>query len=274
MINISVLMSVYIKEKSLCLEESLNSIVNQTAFPNEVVIVKDGPLTEELELVLNSFIERFPALFIIINLEKNYGLGYALSVGLKYCSNEIIARMDSDDISASDRFKEQYQLMIDGEFDIVGTNIEEFNKYPGDLSIFRRLPEKGSDIINFSKFRNPFNHPSVMFRKTIAINSGNYNANYLLFEDWHLFVRMIQNGAKTYNLQKNLLYFRVSDKIHVIKRRSGIKYLISEFKFSLFLLTSKHINFFEWFIYIIVKLPLRILPPSLIKVIYYKIARQ
>ena len=267
-------MSVYYKEKPMRLEESLNSIVNQTAFPNEVVIVKDGPLNEALELVLNSFQKQFPSLFKIIVLEKNYGLGYALSIGLLSCKNEIIARMDSDDICEMERFNLQYQVMIDRGLDLVGTNMEEFNNCPGDLNTFRVVPEKELDIIKFSKYRNPFNHPSIMFRKSIAVKSGNYNANYMFFEDWHLFVRMIKNGAKVYNIQENLLLFRVDNKLDVIKRRSGMNYLCYEYKFSKFLLYSNHINLFEWLIYVSLKLPMRLLPPTIIKFIYYKIARQ
>jgi glycosyltransferase involved in cell wall biosynthesis len=210
----------------------------------------------------------------IIALEKNCGLGYALSIGLENCKNEIIARMDSDDISSPNRFQRQYQVMIDGNFDLVGANIEEFDKCPGDLTTYRILPEMQEDIVKFSKFRNPFNHPTVMFRKTRVINSGNYNANYLFFEDWHLFIRMINDGAKVYNIQEVLLFFRVNDKLDVIKRRSGLNYLYFEYEFSKFLLKSDHINFYEWVIYLLTKLPLRLLPPSILKLIYYKIARR
>ncbi len=274
MLNLSVLMSVYNIEKPTRLEASLNSIVNQTACPNEIVIVKDGPLDEELEFVLNSFQKRFPSLFQVIALEKNFGLGFALSIGLKSCTNEIIARMDSDDISVLDRFKLQYQLMVEKKIDLVGTNIEEFNKCPGDLKKYRVVPETEPEILKFSRFRNPFNHPSIMFRKEIAINSGNYSGDFMFFEDWHLFIRMIRIGAKVYNMQENLLYFRVDNKLEVIKRRSGFKYLFYEYKFSRFLYNVNHINIFEWFFYVLTKLPLRLLPPSIINFIYYKIGRQ
>lgn len=271
--NFSVLMSIYNKECPHRLKESLDSIVNQSVLPNEIVIVKDGPLNENLEQVLNLFQNHNRTLFKIVSLDKNYGLGYALSKGLENCSNDIVARMDSDDICALNRFERQLQVMVEGDFDIIGTNIQEFDKFPGDQRTYRRLPEIEKDIVSFSRFRNPFNHPTVMFRKKIAIDAGNYSANYMFFEDWHLFVRMIRNGSKVYNIQEILLFFRVSDRLDVIKRRSGFKYLCYEYKFSKFLLFSKHINIIQWFFYLITKLPMRLLPPSLLKWVYYKIAR-
>lgn len=272
--NFSVLMSVYNGEKPNWLDESLKSILNQTFLPNQIVIVKDGPLNNNLEEVLNSFLKNCPFEIKIIPLEKNYGLGYALSVGLTNCKNEFIARMDSDDICVFNRFERQLKLIIEGGFDIVGANIEEFSIYPGDLQVYRKLPPTHLDIFKLSKYRNPFNHPTVMFRKSIVLNSGNYKADYLYFEDWHLFVRMIRHGAQVYNIQENLLFFRVNNKLDVIKRRSGIKYFYYEFKFSKFLLQTKHINIFEWFFYVFTKLPLRLLPPYILKFIYYKVARR
>jgi glycosyltransferase involved in cell wall biosynthesis len=271
--NFSVLISVYSKETAARLSQSLDSIFAQSKIPAEIVLVKDGVLTNKLNSLVDLYCDKYPGVFKIIQLSRNCGLGMALNIGLINCTHEYVARMDSDDICASDRFEKQLHFMIRGGYDLVGCNIEEFNSIPGDLCSIRNVPEFYSDILNFSRFRNPFNHPSVMFRKSKVLSVGNYNSNYLFFEDWHLFVRMLKAGSSVYNIQESLLFFRVGDQMDVIKRRSGFKYVSHEFKFATFLFQISHINFAEYIFYLLVKIPIRVLPSRLIFLIYYKKAR-
>lgn len=274
MSNFSVLLSVYIKENPFFLKESLNSIINQSLVPNEIILVKDGPVTIELNSVINFFIIQYPKLFKIINLPENKGLGNALSVGVLECSYEIVARMDTDDICDKYRFEKQLKFLeLNPDIDLVGSNIEEFNRVPGDLNRFRIMPEKGNAIMKYSKYRNPVNHPSVMFRKSKVLAAGNYKSDILFFEDFSLFIRMLQNGSKFYNLQENLLHFRTGVGIDVIKRRSGWFYLKNEWKFSLLSLKLKNLNYLEWIFYVFTKLPLRLLPPRVILFVYNKLLR-
>ena len=274
MTNFSVLISIYSKENPIYLTASLNSIINQTMVPNEIVLVKDGPITDELNQVIDFFDIKYPKLFKIITLPENKGLGNALSIGILECSYDIIARMDTDDICNHYRFEKQLKFLESNlDVDLVGSNIEEFNITPGDLNRFRIMPEKGTAIMKYSKYRNPVNHPSVMFRKSKVLAAGNYKSDILFFEDFSLFIRMLQNGSKFYNLQENLLYFRTGLGIDVIKRRSGWLYLKNEWKYSLLSLRIKNLNYLEWFFYVITKLPLRLLPPFFILFIYNKLLR-
>ena len=161
--NFSLLISIYSKESPIYFRQSLESIINQSLIPNEIVLIKDGPLTEELENVLNEYDENYPNLFKIIALPVNKGLGNALSIGVLECSNDLIARMDTDDICVFNLFEKQIDFLINNpNIDLVGTNVEEFNVEPGDLKRYRKMPEKGVALKKYSRFRNPVNHPTVM----------------------------------------------------------------------------------------------------------------
>lgn len=105
----SVLLSVYKKEQPVYLQQSLDSLFNKSLLPNEVILVKDGPLTNELEEVIVRYTQMYPTLKVVSLLE-NQGLGKALNEGLKHCSYELVARMDTDDISKSDRFERQIEI--------------------------------------------------------------------------------------------------------------------------------------------------------------------
>lgn len=271
----SVLISVYVKENPTFFRQALDSINCQSLLPDEIVLIKDGPLTNDLEEVIDDFVFKFKNSVKIISLSENRGLGFALSIGLMECSYDLIARMDTDDISALNRFEKQIDFFKKNpNIDLLGSNIEEFNIVPGDLNRLRILPQNSQEIIKFSKYRNPINHPTVMFRKEKVIAAGNYQSDILLFEDYSLFIRMIKNDAKLYNIQESLLFFRVGSGIETIKRRSGFHYVKKEWKFSLFLLRIGHINTFEWLFYIITKLPFRMLPSSFVLFIYNKFLRK
>lgn len=228
-INYSVLMSVYYKENPKWLEESIKSMINQTIITNDFVIVKDGKLTKELDEIISEYLKKYPDIFHIIELENNIGLGPALAIGLKECKNELIARMDSDDISDKYRCEKQInKFKEDEKLDIIGSNIAEFIDNIKNIQAYRILPEEDEEIKKFAKRRNPFGHPSIMFRKSRVIEAGNYRSYYLC-EDYDLWVRMIMNNAKCYNFQDNLVYMRIGKDFY--KRRGGIKYLKSILKF-------------------------------------------
>ena len=274
MTKFSVLLSVYFRENPKYFKQAIDSIINQTVVPNEIVLIKDGPLTDDLNNLINNYVCSKPNLFKVIELSTNKGLGNALAIGVLECSNEVIARMDTDDICKLNRFEKQLKFLEENpEIALVGTNVEEFNSVPGDLKRYRKMPEKGYQLMHFSRFRNPVNHPTVMFRKSKVLEAGNYNGDILLFEDFSLFIRMLQKGSSFYNMQECLLYFRTGIGIEVIKRRSGLYYVKNEWKFAKLALKIKNLTFFEWVFYICTKLPLRLLPPKVILFVYNKFLR-
>ena len=228
MSNYSVLLSLYHKEAPIHLYSCLNSIFKQTKKPSEVILVEDGPLTQELKNVLGNFKEAHSTLKII-SLPINIGLGKALNEGLKHCSYDLVARMDTDDIAKPYRFEKHLKVFRENtNVDVVGSWIDEFERDSSNVISIRKLPEKHDEIYQYAQKRNPINHPVVMFKKSAVEAAGGYK-HFPLFEDYYLWVRMLLNGAKFYNIQESLLYFRSSSDM--FKRRGGIKYACTEARF-------------------------------------------
>lgn len=225
----SVLMSVYHKENPTWFDESIKSMFEQTIKPNEFVLVEDGPLTKELYDVVEKYKTKYPKEFKVVAIEKNVGLGPALKKGVEECSNEYIARMDSDDYSMPKRIEKEFEIFKKySDIGMVGTNVSEFIDSIDNVVCNVILPETNEDIIKFSKSRNPFRHPSVMFKKSAVVNAGNYR-EYYLCEDYDMWLRMIRNGCKCYNIQDIYVYMRIGEDFY--KRRGGHKYFKSINKF-------------------------------------------
>lgn len=225
----SVLMSVYYKENPEWFDNSIKSMLEQTILPDEFVIVEDGKLTDELYNVINKYTEKFPNVFKIVKIEKNGGLGPALKRGVEECKNEFIARMDSDDYCLPNRIEKEFEMFDkDPDLGMVGTNVAEFTESIDNVISKVILPETNEEIIKFSKKRNPFRHPSILFKKSSVLKAGNYR-EYYLCEDYDMWLRMIRSGCKCYNIQEILTYMRISEDFY--KRRGGIKYLKSINKF-------------------------------------------
>ncbi|WP_071142548.1 glycosyltransferase [Acidaminococcus timonensis] len=253
----SALISIYKNENPTFLRESLDSILNNTIQPDEIVMVKDGPLTPELENVLREYQET-TGLFHFVIHKKNQGLGIALRDGLLECRNEIVARMDTDDICHPERFQKQLEfLRTHPDIAVIGTNVEEFSSdfhHPDQLVIY---PTGSRNIIEFAKKRNPMRHPSVMFRKSAVMASGNYR-HFLWFEDYDLCIRMLLHGYKMQNLQEALLYCR-ADK-DLFKRRGGMQYLKQDISFQKFMLSAGFINNIQFALNCTTRSIVRIMP--------------
>lgn len=266
----SVLMSVYIKESADWFRKSIESMLNQTAPTDDFVIVCDGSLTEELDEVIEYYLEKFPNIFNIVRLPKNMGLGIALNEGLKYCKHELVARMDSDDIAVECRCEQQLHIMNDENIAIVGSWVTEFEHDPTSPYAERRVPELHNDIVSWSKKRNPFNHPSVMYRKGSVVAAGGYQ-DFYLFEDYYLWLRMLNKGVKAYNIQAPLLLMRAG--VNMYARRGGIKYAKSLLAFRRWMKKNGFISYFE-FLYIGLGHALvAVLPKGLRKMIYSELLR-
>ena len=229
--SFSVLLSLYNNESDINLISSLESIlVNQSVLPDQVVLVIDGFIREELEDIVGQFCESFDNIDVI-RLELNKGLAYALNEGIKYCNNEIVFRMDTDDISLPCRFETQMKFMtLNDEVAVCGSYVLEFNENEYDIVSNRKVPVNHEEVVEFCKFRNPMSHPSVCFRKSAVLDVGGYPLIYP--EDYLLWIRMIKAGFKFANIPEFLLKMRTNDAF--IKRR-GLTFLIGELKTYLFL---------------------------------------
>ena len=215
----SVLMSVYNKEKAEYLKLSIDSMIRQTVMPDEIVIVEDGPLTQELYSVIDYYTNKYPELFIIVKLEKNSGLGVALNEGLKWCTNELVARMDTDDISCPERCEKQLlKFKTCPELDIVGTQIAEFIDTPDNTVSSRIVPTTHEDICVFARRRSPFNHPTVMYKKSKVLELGGYKG-YGRKEDLELIISMVNENSYAANIDESLLMYR-SNLDNLSRRRT------------------------------------------------------
>lgn len=258
----SVLIAVYAKETPANLAQSLESIFRQELPPDEVVLVEDGPLTASLDEVVTRIKEQHEELHIV-KLPQNQGLGLALREGLTHCRYDIVARMDSDDISKPQRFRhEMTWLEAHPETDIVGAWTDEFADESGKVISTRRLPEGHEALLKFSRYRNPMNHPTVMFRKAAVERAGSYRHREL-FEDYDLWIRMLQQGARFHNLQESLLMFRLSPQLY--SRRGGGHYIRREIAFQRWMYKVGHISGIRLVANIMVRTLIRLIPQGLRK---------
>lgn len=260
-------MSVYKNEKVEYLKEAIESVFSQMILPNEIVIVKDGPLTNELDKYLEILADNYKSVKFV-TLKENKGLGLALREGVLACSNEFIARMDTDDIAKKGRFEKQLLFFKSNpQVSLLGTCIEEFSKDYRKPDTKTLLPLIHDEIVKFAKKRNPFRHMTVMFKKSAVLEAGNYR-DFLWFEDYDLWVRMIDKGFKVANLPDMLVSVRADE--NMFARRGGWKYLKQDIKFQRFLWNINFIKFNQFIFNVNVRLIVRIMPNK-VRSIFYKV---
>jgi glycosyltransferase involved in cell wall biosynthesis len=241
----SVLMPLWYKEKPEFLRASIESMAKQTIPPSEFVLVRDHEIPPELLKVIEESTANIPVKYIDAYELFGQGLGAILARGVEECSYELIARMDSDDIAFPDRCERQLNIFDKySDIGIIGGIIAEFSDTPKEIISYRIVPEKHEDIIKFAKFRSPFNHPSVMFRKSIILYIGNYNALYKKYEDCELWFRFLKNGYIGYNIPEPIIYYRAGK--HLIKNRGEKEHYKYVIKLKKEMKKEKFINWFDY----------------------------
>lgn len=221
MTTFSVLMSVYYKENPTFFDLALNSnLVTPSLRPTEMVLICDGELTPALEAVITKYQNMFPEILKVYRKE-NGGLGKALNFGLTKCQYELIARSDSDDVCANDRFRLQVDyLEKNPDIAVVGGSIQEFKEDPNVPLRRKDNPSTPESAYNKAKVSNPLNHMTVMFRRDVIISLGSYrDVPYL--EDYDLWTRLLIAGYKISNINEIMVYARVGNGMAA--RRSNRK---------------------------------------------------
>lgn len=214
-------MSVYAKDNAEFLRFAMDSMWNQTVPTDDFVLVCDGPLTEELNIVIDGMIEKHHETLHVVRLTQNGGLGNALNRGIEVCRNELIARMDADDISLPERCEKQlYRYSQKPDLCILGTQIREFIGSTYNIVSKRIVPCTYDEIKVFSRRRSPFNHPTVMFRKSTIQKLGGY-PTLNRKEDLGLFILAVNTGHYCENLSDELLLYR-TDKSNQKRRKTWI----------------------------------------------------
>ena len=259
-------MSVYITSKPDEFLAAFDSIINQTVQPNEIILVIDGPISKELESEIDSL--RRNESLKIIRIPENKGLGNALRIGVESASNDLIARMDSDDISLPNRFELQLNYFIQHpNIDVLGGQVTEFIDTPDHIIGKRIVPLNNKDINAYMKKRCAMNHPSVMFRKDAVINAGNYQ-DWFLNEDYYLWIRMMSNQCEFANLDQVLVNLRVSNGLY--ERRGGWRYFKSEAGIQVLLYKKHFISWFREIYNIFLRFIIQILLPNKVRAFVYQ----
>lgn len=265
--RLSVLMSVYKRESPLFLREALESLAIQTVRADEVVIVKDGPVGSDLDDAIASYGRKLP--IMCLQLERNEGLGPALSAGVDRCNADMIARMDADDICVRDRFEKQLAFLErNPEVDVVGGAIAEFKDDSRKVESIRRMPCDPASLGRAARRRNPLNHMTVMFRKASVLAAGSYQA-CPGFEDYYLWARMLMRGCSLHNLPDVLVHARCGNGMQ--QRRGGFSYLQAETALQHKFLAMDFVSKPQFLLNLAARLPIRVAPVSL-RATFYRVA--
>lgn len=263
----SVLMSIYQKEKAEYLKQAMDSIWNQIVPTDDFVLACDGPLSTELDAVIDDMQAAYTDTLHVIRLEKNSGLGNALNVGIKHCKHELVARMDSDDIAFTNRCERQLKVFREHpEISVCSGTVIEFLDSVDNVVGKRELPVTHEEIVAFSRKRNPCNHPTVMFRKSAVEEAGGYIEKYHLFEDYYLWVRMLMNGSRAQNIKEPILYMRTPADLYM--RRGGIAYAKDMLAFHRWLKDKEWISMWEYLTGAVPHAIICILPNTIRRLIY------
>lgn len=268
----SVTMSVYGKEDAEFLEESIKSILNQTHLTNDFVIICDGELSHELYEVLHSAQETHSDIIRVIRLKEHVGTAKAANLAIRLCRNELIGKMDSDDIALPERFEMQVRrIMLHPELDIIGSYIEEFSSDTGEKIAIRKVPLSSAAVLKYARMRMPFNNQTILFRRSAALSCGGYSDELLRCEDYDFVVRMLMNGAVGGNIPKVLVRYRVTKDN--LKRRRNLRNTKAFIEVRYRMLKSGFSGLLDFIIPCGMQLLLFAFPSSLTGVIYKKLMR-
>lgn len=238
--SFSVAMCVYKNDNPVFFDRALESITDfQTIKPSEVVLVVDGPISDALNNVILKYEKKYD-FFNVLRLSQNGGLGNALKIAIENAKYELVARMDSDDVSLPTRFEEQiYYFENDSSLDIVGGDISEFIGDESNIVAYRKVPTNHTEIQEYMRIRCPFNHMSVMYKKSAVLKAGGY-LDLFWNEDYYLWIRMQLSGAKFANTGTTLVNVRTGADMYA--RRGGKRYFESEKFLQKYMLSYKMIN--------------------------------
>lgn len=262
----SVLLSVYYEEIPQYLHDALVSIWDdQTLKPDQIVLVKDGPLTEALDVCINSWIQKLGDVFTVVTLEKNVGLAIALNRGLEHCRYELVARMDTDDISLPTRFEKQIEFM-ENNADIAASSatLEEWDEHFQKKIGLRELPQSPDKLRKFAKNRSPLSHSVSIFRKSIVLSLGGYPP-FLKSQDFALWSLLLVRGYKLANLPDVLLKMRCGENFMA---RRAVAYFKSELIVLQYQREIGFISFGDYIWNVLFRFALRILPNPVKRLLY------
>lgn len=269
--KVSVSMCVYRDDNPIHFRKAVESMYNQTLPPDEVVLVVDGPIPDLTSEFIAEFENAYDN-FKVIRLSKNVGHAGARRVGLENCTNNIVALMDSDDLSINDRLEKQMEVLLaDGSLSIVGGQIEEFDDDNGRVAGKRIVPLEDKEIKEFMKLRCPMNQVTVMFKKNDVLEAGGY-LDWHNNEDYYLWIRMALQNKRFKNIKDVLVKVRVNKKMYA--RRGGWQYFQSEKNIQSLILQNHLITKFQFIKNVSIRFIIQvIIPRNVRKYLFVKLFR-
>lgn len=266
--DFSVLISVYRKERPEYLCQAFDSVFSQTVRASQVVLVEDGPLTPELDNVIEEYCVKYPELRVV-PLSENRGLGLALAEGLLHCDYDLVARMDTDDIARKDRFELQLkEFEKNPNLDVCGSHMLEFEGDVNNIVTKRRVPLTDEEIKKYQKRRDGLNHVTVMFKKSSVLAAGNYQ-HCPLMEDTLLWVNMFKNGATAMNINDYLVYVRIGSDM--FERRGGWSYYKKYKQARKRIYETGYISWFDYEYTLLVQLVVALIPNKIRGFVFKKL---
>jgi len=219
-------MSVYNGDKPVWLRDAIESILNQTYRFFEFIIVLDGVARNDLLNTIN-FYKNKDNRILVISLDKNKGLGFALNKAIELSKGEYIIRMDADDISMPNRIEKLVNFMNSHpNIDVAGSFIKEFTNNTKFGTIIR-YPITHDNMRRLFLRRNPLAHSSVIFRKSYFLKAGYYPLFSIRNEDTLLWLSGFKNDCIFSNIPDPLYLVRSHKETYM--RRRGIKKSLSDF---------------------------------------------
>ena len=263
MIFFSIILPIYKKNKISEVVNCLNSVVNKSLLPNEIVIIYDGFVNSSIKDIVNNKLFFFNKK--IVHNSTNIGLGLTLKKGVMNCSNDLIIRVDADDVNNKNRFYELIKAAKKNKkADIIGSYLLEKNN---NNYYLKKVPISLSEVKRLIFYRNPLNHNTILLKKRSIIKVGSYR-DIRFFEDYYLWLKIIKNNGKIINLNKVLVCSK-QDKAF-LERRSGYKYLKYFLNFLKIIYRERLINITNYVLYIAIRSPI-IISPLLFKRLFYQV---
>ena len=175
----SVLILLYRKDSPEYFKAAIDSMINQTIPPEEILVAVDGPIGEDLQRVLDGYREEYGDLFTIQHYKENRGQGRTLRDALPLCRNEFIARMDSDDYSVPERMEKEFAVFEKHpELSGVGSNVDEFEGEITNVISHVIMPETPEEVVKFARRRCPFRQSTFLVKKSDVMAAGKYRDVY------------------------------------------------------------------------------------------------
>ena len=270
-LKFSVSMNVYHGDDPVWFQEALDSVLNQTVVPDEIVLVVDGPVPEALEKIVCRCETQAP--FVVVRLSENSGHGTARRIGMETCSNELVAIMDADDLCLPDRFEKQLAVFREQpDVSAVGGQIAEFMDTVDNVIGIRQVPLTNAEICQYLKTRCPLNQVTVMLKKADVQSVGGF-LDWFCNEDYYLWIRMYLAKMRFANVPDILVNVRVGADMY--KRRGGFAYFKSEYRLQKYMRKQRVIGFGTYFMNVTKRLILQLLMPNWMRgIVYRKLARQ